>query len=106
SDDPDDRQHIAAAVAGRAEAIVTWNRSDFPPESLGGLGLRVVDPDTYLQELLAGVPGEVVATIQRLADEKRRPPMTAADMASTLAKAGVPGFAALLLRRLPPAPDD
>jgi predicted nucleic acid-binding protein len=30
SDDPDDRHHIATAVAGRASTIITWNRNDFP----------------------------------------------------------------------------
>lgn len=94
--DLDDRQHIAAAVAGRAKWIITWNRRDFPDEPLGALGLRVTDPDAYLQELLAEVPGEVVATVVRLADEKRRPPLTAHDLAETLSKAGVPGFATKL----------
>jgi predicted nucleic acid-binding protein len=31
SGDPDDRHHIAAAVAGNADLIITWNRADFLP---------------------------------------------------------------------------
>jgi hypothetical protein len=58
------------------------------------------DPDTYLRDLLAEVPGEVVATLVRLADEKRRPPRTPEDLADALAKAGVPGFAEDLRTRL------
>jgi predicted nucleic acid-binding protein len=100
SNDPDDRQHIAAAVAGGAEVIVTWNQCDFRAESIGSLGLRVIDPDSYLQELLAASPDEVVTTVVRLADQKHRPPMTATELAAMLAKAGVPTFAAILRQHL------
>ena len=99
-DDPDDRHHMAAALAGGAREILTWNRGDFPAEPLSALGLRVVDPDTYLQELLAELPAEVVATLVRLADEKRRPPRTPEDLTDALAKAGVPEFAENLRERL------
>lgn len=100
SDDPDDRRHIAAAIAGQAEVIVTWNISDFPVGPLGELGLRVMDPDQYLQELVGEVPGEVVATVVRLSNEKRRPPLTPYDLVDMLAKAGVPMFAAEVRDRL------
>jgi predicted nucleic acid-binding protein len=103
SNDPDDRHHIAAAVAGHAEVILTWNRADFPTEPLAALGLRVADPDQYLQELLAELPNEVLATVIRLAGEKRRPPRTARDLAETLSNAGVPTFAATLRKLLPEA---
>jgi predicted nucleic acid-binding protein len=100
SSDPDDRNHIAAAVAGNADVIITWNRVDFPAEPLADLGVRVSDPDEYLLALLAEVPDEVVATVVRLAGEKRRPPMTVLDLIENLATAGVPAFAAALRKRL------
>lgn len=92
-DDPDDRRHMAAAVVGRAQAIITWNQADFPAVPLAAMGIRVCDPDEYLCELLSGMPHEVVATVVRLAAEKRRPPKTPGDLADDLAKAGVPSFA-------------
>lgn len=92
-DDPDDRRHMAAAVASRAQLIVTWNLADFPAEPLAELGVRVTDPDAYLCELIHELPNEVVATVVRLAAEKRRPPKTPSDLANDLAKAGVPAFA-------------
>lgn len=98
--DPDDRHHMAAAFAGGAREILTWDRGDFPAGPLSALGLRVIDPDTYLQELLAELPDEVVATLVRLADEKRRPPRTPEDLTDALAKAGVPDFAEDLRVRL------
>ncbi|KOX13990.1 putative toxin-antitoxin system toxin component, PIN family [Nocardiopsis sp. NRRL B-16309] len=99
-DDPDDRHHMAAALAGGAREILTWDRGDFPAGPLADLGLRVIDPDTYLQELLAELPDEVAATLIRLADEKRRPPRTPEDLADALSKAGVPVFAEDLRTRL------
>jgi predicted nucleic acid-binding protein len=91
--DPDDRVHMAAAVAGRATAIVTWNLADFPAEALASNGVRVCTPDDYLCGLLAVWPSEMLDTVVRLAAEKRRPPMTPEDLADSLSKAGVPAFA-------------
>ena len=99
-DDPDDRLHMAAAIVGGAEAIVTWNRVDFPAGPLAARGVRVCDPDEHLCALLDAWPGEVVATVVRLAGEKRRPALTPADLAGALAKAGVPAFAQRILTRL------
>lgn len=99
-DDPDDRVHMAAAIAGGAEAIVTWNRSDFPAQALAAHGIRVCAPDEYLCGLLDAWPDEVLATVVRLAGEKRRPPMAPADLIDLLAKAGVPTFADRLRAQL------
>ncbi|XKK36892.1 PIN domain-containing protein [Nocardiopsis sp. ARC36] len=98
--DPDDRHHMAAAIAGRAHTLLTWDRGDFPPAPLAELGLRIVDPDTYLCELLDELPREVVTTVVRLAGEKRRPPKTPEDLSDDLAKAGVREFAERLRTRL------
>ena len=91
--DPDDRFRIAAAIAARVSALITWNTSDFRSAALERSGIPVMDPDTYLQGLLDEIPDEVVATIRRLANSKRRPPLAATDLAEALAKAGVPLFA-------------
>lgn len=93
SPDADDRHHIAAALAGGARQIVTWNLADFPGEPLAQLGLRVVEPDEYLCELLDEVPDEVLAAVARLAAEKRNPRLTAVDLCDALEKAGVREFA-------------
>ncbi|MFD7863384.1 PIN domain-containing protein [Streptomyces sp. NPDC059783] len=97
-DDPDDRHHAAAAVAAGAHALITWNLSDFPADSLAEHGLRVIDPDSYLCELYDELPHEVADTVFRLAREKRNPPVTRAEAVARLAKAGLPRFADLLTR--------
>jgi predicted nucleic acid-binding protein len=99
-DDPDDRVHMAAAIAGGAETIVTWNQADFPAEALAAHRVRVCTPDDYLCDLLDAWPDEILDTVVRLAGEKRRPPMTPADLINLLAKAGVPAFAQRLQTRL------
>jgi len=61
--DPDDHPHMAAAVAAGVDDLVTANRADFPEEPLAALGVRVVEPDLYLCELLAEHPEEVAAAV-------------------------------------------
>jgi len=46
--DPDDCVHMAAAVGGHAEVIVTWNLSDFQSDYLKAHGVAVTDPDAYM----------------------------------------------------------
>lgn len=101
--DPDDRHHAAAAIAGSAGALITWNLDDFPAGELAERGLRVVDPDSYLCELYAEWPCEVRETVIRLAAEKRNPPVTLHDALSHLAKAGVPHFVDRFGESTPPS---
>lgn len=95
-DDPDDHEHMAAAVAAGATVLLTRNARDFPSEPLAARGLRVTDPDTYLCELAGELPDEVADTVVRLADEKQKPPKTAAMLLDDLGHAGVPRFAATM----------
>lgn len=39
--DPDDVHHMAAAIAGNADTLITWNLDDFPAETLGRRGIAV-----------------------------------------------------------------
>ena len=98
--DRDDRPHMAAAIAARADALVTSNTADFPAAPLAALGLRVVGPDIYLNELLDDHPQEVIATIVRIAAEKTRPPKTPADILNALRGAGLREFPDRAQRRL------
>ena len=46
--DRDDRHVVAAALRGRADAIITENVKDFPEEVLGPLGLEAIRLDDFL----------------------------------------------------------
>jgi predicted nucleic acid-binding protein len=93
--DPDDHVHSAAAIAAGTTALITWDRAGFPPDALGERGLRVLDPDAYLAELVEEFPSEVVATLVELARTKTRPPMTAHDVLDAVERAGLKAFASL-----------
>ncbi|MFI0416764.1 hypothetical protein [Spongiactinospora sp. 9N601] len=84
---------MAAAIAGRAHTLVTWNTADFPAAFLGRHGVTVAEPDTYLCSLLSQSPHEVMDVLARMASGKRRPPMTPLDIVDALDRAGVPAFA-------------
>lgn len=46
--DTDDRHVVAAAILGRADAIITANTKDFPAECLSKYNLVCQDPDEFL----------------------------------------------------------
>lgn len=54
--DPADTHVLATAIAGRAEAVVTFNLRDFPGRTLGRHGLQVRHPDSLLSELAVEAP--------------------------------------------------
>jgi hypothetical protein len=91
---------LAAAVAGQVELLVTWNCKDFDCGFTTKHAIRIVDPDHYLRALYEELPGEVLATITRLAASKRRPPMTPAELVNALGRAGVNEFASLVRSQL------
>lgn len=99
--DPDDNVHMAAAVAAQVQALVTWNEKDFTCDFVKRHALTVVSPDVYLCSLYEEFPAEVLATIARVAAGKHRPPMTPAEIADALARAGVSEFAYRIRPHLP-----
>ncbi len=102
--DPGDRHVVAAALAGRADVIVTDNLADFPPEVLPA-SLARQSLDDFLLDLLDLHPGLVVRAVQVVARRTGRsgPALTPRDIAVHLESRGAPGFGKLLLAQLGPA---
>ena len=72
--DPDDRHVVAAAVRGRADAIVTANVRDYPPEILGPLQIEIIHPDDFLLDQLDFAPRIVLDVLREQADTPGNPP--------------------------------
>jgi predicted nucleic acid-binding protein len=62
--DEGDIHVLATAIAGGADAIVTWNAADFPRGTLAAEGLSRRDPDAFLWEMWSHDPGGMGAVLQ------------------------------------------
>jgi predicted nucleic acid-binding protein len=87
--DPDDRHVLAAAIRARAEVIVTYNLSDFPPDTLARFGIEAQHPDDFLLYLLDVARDPVHAAIKRQRESLRNPPKTAEEFLATLEAHGL-----------------
>lgn len=91
--DPDDCHVLAAALRGRADAIVTENIKYFPQHVLEPLGIEAITVDDFLLAQLDLGPDATVRIIEAQAAQMRQPPVTAAELLRRLAGSGAPRFA-------------
>lgn len=97
--DSKDRHVLAAAVRADAGAIVTFNTTDFPDHSVEDDEIEVIDPDTFLLDLLDLAPGAMIDELSRQAAANRRAPRTLPQLLDALERAGAPAFADEVRRR-------
>jgi hypothetical protein len=98
---PKDRHVLAAAVRADAAAIVTFNTTDFPNDSVDPFEIEVIDPDKFLLDQLDLAPGTVVDELTEQAAANRREPRTLPQLLDALVRAGIPAFADEVRRQLP-----
>lgn len=91
TNDPKDRHVLAAAVATRADVIVTSNLRHFPAPACDPHGIRVQSPDEFLCEALELGSGVVIDVLRAQAARKKRPPMSVDEMLDHL-EGQVPHF--------------
>lgn len=91
--DNDDRHVVAAAIRCQADAIVTTNLRDFPPDVIGALDIAVIHPDEFLLDQLDLAPVIVLDVLREQAANTYQPTLTPIDLITRLTRAGVPGFA-------------
>lgn len=94
--DPGDRHVVAAAVAGGASVVVTWNIRDFPLAELARHGMRRETPDQFLLGLHAAAPRAVLASAANARLNLRVSTPAAGDFVAALEQQGLVGFAATL----------
>jgi predicted nucleic acid-binding protein len=91
-----DRHVLAAAVAGRADALVTFNLRDFPAAGLRPHRVEAIHPDEFLVNTFELSPQLVVRAVVDQAEATGRhgyPALSLDEVLDRLAKCGAPGFA-------------
>jgi hypothetical protein len=96
TNDPGDRHVLAAAVAGGAEAIITFNLEHFPPEACEPFGVEATHPDEFLVAMYELAPELVAAEVRRQAADLTNPPWSIDELIDALERAGVAEFAGVL----------
>ncbi|MHA6512792.1 PIN domain-containing protein [Tessaracoccus sp. Z1128] len=92
--DPKDRHVLAAAIAGGADVLLTFNLKDFPPASAEPHGVSIQHPDRFLSLLLAEHRQEVLDALRLDVARYRQPTMSITQYLAALT-ATVPTFATL-----------
>lgn len=93
--DEGDRHVVAAALAARADVIVTNNVRHFAPDRLAESGLLVQTADEFLVHQWWLDPPGVHGLLAEMADATRRPPLTVEQVLDSLARSA-PEFVALV----------
>jgi predicted nucleic acid-binding protein len=94
--DPNDRHVLAAAIKGKADAIVTFNLSDFPEDNLASNGIEALHPDDFLINQLDMEQGLVLQAIHTQRVSLTKMPISADELISSLEHLGLPQTAARL----------
>ena len=94
--DADDRHVLAAAICGHADAIVTFNLSDFPATALHPYGIELQHPDDFVLNQLDLNPIAALKSIKAMRSRWRNPQLTAASLVEAIEKLQMPLVAARL----------
>ena len=103
---PKDRHVLAAAVAGQAGVLVTFNIKDFPPESVEDFGITVVHPQDFLLDQLDLYPRLVHDALRAQAATSKRPELSFPQVLGRLRRAGVGAFVDEVWHRFGELPDE
>ncbi|MDX3977632.1 PIN domain-containing protein [Shinella sp.] len=98
--DPDDRHVLAAAIAGKASLIVTWNLKDFPAKDLASHGVASQSPDDFLSHLHAAFPDALISSVKRARYNLRKTMPSVEAFIDGLQQSGLKTFPALLRQKI------
>ncbi len=98
--DPDDRHVLAAAIAGKASVIVTWNLKDFPARHLLPYGVTSQPPDDFLTDLHAAFPDALISSVKRARFNLRKTTPSVEAFVDALWQSGLKKFSDVLRRNI------
>ncbi len=101
--DLDDRHVLAAAIHGGAQAIVTYNLADFPESELNKHNVATLHPDEFVVDLVDLDSQLVLASVQRILQRLKNPPLAMAQYIEILRKNRLSQFANYLANLDSPA---
>ena len=87
--DASDRHVLAAAIRAGAQAIITHNLRDFPPEALSPFGIEALHPDTFVLQQMELHEAAVVETARKHRAALVNPPKAVDAYLDTLAAQGL-----------------
>ncbi len=87
--DDDDRHVVAAAIRCGAQAIVTYNLTDFPNATLARFGIEAKHPDDFVLDAISLRPGAVIHAITQQAAALRSPPISIGELLDILRDRGL-----------------
>lgn len=88
--DPGDRHVLAAAIASGADAIITYNLTDFPASEAASYDIEVQHPDEFLLHQFGLDPAAVITSAQACRARLRNPPVGAQEYLETLRAQSLP----------------
>jgi len=88
--DPDDRHVLAAAIHCKADAIITFNLGDFPPQRLAQFDLEAQHPDEFIVHQLGLNTAAVIIAAQQCRARLTSPPRSALQYLATLQAQALP----------------
>jgi hypothetical protein len=95
---------LSAALAARADHLVTFNLRDFPARKLRALGLAPLHPDAFLWELAGRAPQAMSRAAARALTAFPSAAGDAAEAARLIKRAGLPRLAKLIRTGALPLP--
>ena len=90
--DDNDRHVLAAAIAGGAQSLVTFNLKHFPITRLENYGIEARHPDDFLLDQLDLFPALALQSLRQQADELSNPASDLPSLLNRLERCGVPRF--------------
>lgn len=88
--DANDRHVVAAAIHGHAQAIITFNLKDFPPDALAPWDLEAIHPDDFINCQIGLSTSTVCTAAKRHRATLLNPSKSVDEYLSSLERLGLP----------------